>query len=133
MRAAIPLYWQNVINLNSRRYICGFCGSPLASERGWVARIDNPSTGGIGAYIYVCHLCSGPTFFDIDGKQVPGVLFGSAVSDIPDEAVRDLYDEARKATGAGCCTAAVLCCRKLLMHIAVSKGAKAGESFVSYV
>lgn len=30
-------------------------------------------------------------------------------------------------------TAAVLCCRKLLMHIAVSTGAKAGLPFIEYV
>ena len=44
-----------------------------------------------------------------------------------------MYQEARNAVGAGSPTAAVLCCRKLLMHIAVSKGAKAGDSFASYV
>ena len=47
--------------------------------------------------------------------------------------VEDLYQEARRATSAGSHTAAVLCCRKLLMHIAVSKGAKPGETFASYV
>jgi hypothetical protein len=30
-------------------------------------------------------------------------------------------------------TPAVLACRKILMHVAVEKGAKKGESFVSYV
>jgi len=72
-------------------------------------------------------------FFDRDGAQTPGVTFGSPVSDIPDVATQKLYDEARKCTGAGAYTAAILACRKLLMHIAVSKGAKAGESFISYV
>ena len=47
--------------------------------------------------------------------------------------MREIYDEARQATSALSYTAAVLCCRKLLMHIAVAKGAKAGESFASYV
>jgi len=30
-------------------------------------------------------------------------------------------------------TASVLCCRKLLMNLAVSKGAKEGENFFKYV
>jgi hypothetical protein len=44
-----------------------------------------------------------------------------------------LYDEARRAYSANSFTAVVLCCRKLLMHVAVSKGAKVGEPFASYV
>jgi hypothetical protein len=60
-------------------------------------------------------------------------MFGETVKDIGDKSVSSLYEEARKSTGAGAYTAAVLCCRKLLMHIAVSKGASQGQSFVSYV
>ncbi len=130
MRPTFPLIWHNVMNLGSRSYICGYCGSPLASERGWQA--NRTGTTSLFAHIYICHLCSGPTFFE-SKRQTPGVVFGEAVKDIPDDSVQNLYEEARKATGAGCYTAAVLCCRKLLMHIAVAKGAKAGESFVSYV
>jgi len=47
--------------------------------------------------------------------------------------VRVLYEEARCATSAGCNTAAVMCCRKLLMSLAVAKGAKEGEAFTYYV
>jgi hypothetical protein len=61
-----------------------------------------------------------------------GPLFGNRVEDIPQQ-VRDLYDEARRTTATGSYTAAVLCCRKLLMHIAVSKGAQPGDTFISYV
>jgi hypothetical protein len=35
--------------------------------------------------------------------------------------------------GVGAFTAAELICRKLLMHIAVDKGAKAGETFIAYL
>src|SRR5262249_42952294 len=45
----------------------------------------------------------------------------------------DLYDEARNAMSVGSYTAVVLCCRKLLMHIAVAKGALANQTFVKYV
>jgi hypothetical protein len=123
--------WQQLGSQSSRRYTCGHCGSPLASERGWQAH--HPQAGTPVAWIYICHLCNNPTYFDPEKKQIPGCAFGDTVADIPDESVRILYDEARNATAAGCHTAAVLSCRKLLMHIAVAKGAAEGENFISYV
>jgi hypothetical protein len=59
-------------------------------------------------------------------------MMGSAVSGLPPE-ISGLYDEARKSTSAGAYTAAVLTCRKILMHIAVEKGAKTGLGFIDYV
>jgi hypothetical protein len=47
--------------------------------------------------------------------------------------VEAMYEEARACTGANAHTAAVLICRKLLMHIAVAEGAKPGLSFRDYV
>jgi hypothetical protein len=51
--------------------------------------------------------------------------------DIPETNVAALYDEARGAIGAKAYTAAVMCCRKLLMHIAVEKKAPEGATFAS--
>ena len=42
-------------------------------------------------------------------------------------------EEARRCVAASAFRAAVLCCRKLLMHIAVAKGATEGKNFVTYV
>ncbi|HEY8084037.1 MAG TPA: DUF4145 domain-containing protein [Methylophilaceae bacterium] len=123
--------WEAIQTINSRSYTCGYCGSPLSSERGWRAR--NGPSGVYIATIYICHKCASPTFFDIADNQTPGIVFGNVVSDIPEENVSQLYEEARRTTGAGAYTAAVLCCRKLLMHIAVSKGANAGDTFINYV
>jgi hypothetical protein len=124
------LVWEAAQGLKSRSFTCGHCGKAIASERGWWAKDENG--GPAVAFIYVCHQCRKPTFLE-QGSQSPGVIFGAPVSDIPEKSVADLYEEARKTTGAGAFTAAVLCCRKLLMHVAVSKGAKPGESFVAYV
>lgn len=123
--------WGNQSDLPSRGYICGYCGRSLASAKGWLGTLQNNSN--FRAYVYICHHCSGPTLIDHESMQWPGVVFGNAVEDIPEQTVNNLYDEARKTTGAGAYTAAVLCCRKLLMHIGVAKGAKPGESFASYV
>lgn len=127
------LHWEQASNIISRAFTCGYCGASIASEKGWLGKRIGRAE--IFALIYICHKCGRPTLIDEteNGKQTPGVTFGNPVSDIPEKTVETLYSEARQCTGAGAYTAAVLCCRKLLMHIAVSKGAKTGESFISYV
>lgn len=117
--------------LASKDYDCGYCGNSISSEKGWKA-IFQPSGNYFGS-IYLCHKCSKPTFFDISGNQTPGTILGENVSGIDDKSVEDLYKEARSCTSAGAYTAAVLCCRKLLMHIAVAKGASPGIKFIEYV
>ncbi len=87
--------------------------------------------GRVPVCIYVCPRCGGPTLFNSDGpmERAP---YGPAVGGLPDDVAR-LYEEARRALGAGAPTASVLTCRTLLMHIAVDHGAAAGEPFVKYV
>lgn len=125
------LFWQSVSNIQSKSYQCGYCGQPIASEKGYHAKWQNGSTS--VARIHICHYCSRPTFFEDDGTQYPGTVFGEAVDGISDQSVSRIYDEARKAFSASAYTASVLCCRKLLMHVAVSKGAEAGKNFAFYV
>jgi hypothetical protein len=114
----------------AREYVCGFCGASVAPATGW-----RTQRGGswAAATVMICHLCDLPTFLDEDGRQYPGVPFGDDVADIKDAGVSALYEEARRATAASCFTAAVLCCRKILMHVAVAKGASAGDKFIAYV
>jgi hypothetical protein len=123
------LQWANTSPLQSNAFTCGFCGNQVASSTGYFA---SPEGGGVGAYLLVCHLCTRPTLFE-QGGQFPGVAFGELVDGISDKRLSDLYEEARRTTSASAYTAAVLCCRKLLMHIAVEKGASQGLSFVKYV
>lgn len=122
--------WQGITNIPAKRYVCGFCGADVAPVSGWTAIVERTSTR---TSIAVCHLCTRPTFFDFDGSQTPGVPFGDSIKDIDDASVKALYEEARRATSASCFTSAVLACRKLLMHIAVAKGAQPGTTFISYV
>ena len=121
--------WENAVTCDSRKYKCYNCGSLVASERGYRHQEHNPR-GGL-EYIYICPHCDHPTYFPV-GEQIPSPLIGEEVSNLPDN-VKQLYKEARKCTGTGAYTAAVLTCRKLLMHIAVEKGAEIGESFKKYV
>lgn len=126
----MAIQWHATQNLESHKYKCGYCGQLLASEKGWFA---NNSKDGSKFFIYVCHHCDKPTFFDSFWNQTPGVIFGNDVADISDEQVKNLYEEARKCTNNDAFTAAVLCCRKLLMHISVAKGAEPGKKFIEYV
>ena len=124
------LHWVNSETLRSRSFICGHCGLPLASEHGWWAYAEGDRRKEHIADIYVCHNCSQPSYFGPSGQQTPGVAYGNPVHDIPNESVESLYEEARNCTAANAFTAAVLCCRKLLMNIAVSKSAPEGKRFI---
>jgi len=121
--------WENPGKPPSQSFTCGYCSRSVASNEGWTAH----SPSGHIARIYICHQCSHPTAI-IDGHgQVPGSQFGNPVSDISDSSVESLYDEVRRCTAASCYTATILGARKLLMHIAVSQGAKPGLNFTDYV
>lgn len=63
---------------------------------------------------------------------MPGVAPGSEVNNLPQE-ISALYREARNCVSVGAATASVLACRKLLMNIAVQKGAEEGKPFIFYV
>ena len=123
--------WKSIQTVNSQSFKCSYCGNTVASEKGWVA--NSTYSGHQCCGIFVCHHCKKPTFFDDNGNQYPGNVFGNAVLDIPDKKINDLYNEARQSTSLNCYTATVLCCRKLLMHISVSKGAEKNKSFAHYV
>lgn len=120
--------WSNILTIESKSYTCGYCGHEIASEKGWAASVGDYKT-----WIYICHSCSRPTFFDISRNQTPGASFGNDVENIDDKLVKDLYKEMRDCMRVSAYTPAVLSARKLLMHIAVSKGAKENQNFTEYV
>ncbi|SRR6266513_1420834 len=117
--------WANLTTTNPKQYVCGYCGRSVASNQAFFSN-SSPQK-----FIYSCPNCNQPTYFD-GQNQVPGVAPGNEVEHLPKE-VAALYREARNAVSVSAHTAAVLACRKLLMHIAVEQGAKAGDSFLSYV
>ena len=141
----MQMKWQRTVNsskdpsvMRSRRYVCGYCGEPLASDVGYYAlpvdAVGNMIQGSDPvAHIHICHYCDSPTYFDKDGKQTPGSAFGGPVKNIPNEEVGSLYDEARNCMKVSAYTAAVMCCRKLLMNVAVDKNADENKPFAHYV
>lgn len=125
--------WRPTENQDSKSFDCAYCGNRVASTIGWSATVVEFQYAVPAGAVYVCPHCKHPTYFTRKGRQVPGAVFGSDVSGIEENEIEELYNEARKAYTESCFTAVVLCSRKLLMHLAVSKGAAEGLSFVKYV
>lgn len=117
--------WKNDMRIQPKSYECGHCGNLTGVNIGY------ETTNRLG-YIYFCGFCNQPTYFTVDGDQLPAPVFGGSVENVPAN-LAQLYEEARQCTGVGAYTAAVMCCRKLLMNIAVEEGASEGESFLAYV
>ena len=117
------MVWRNVETAQAAKYKCAYCGNLVAAHQGY--RSDHPSV------ILICPHCDSPTYVK-DGTQIPDVAPGNEVGNLPQE-LEDLYREARQCVSVSAYTASVLACRKLLMNIAVTQGAKEGKSFASYV
>lgn len=118
----------------SHSFKCGYCGHPVASEKGYMGEDINPNPQQKRfVRIYICHNCFCPTFFDYDLKQIPGPSIGNKVNHIANAEVEQLFNEAKACYSISAFTSSVMCCRKLLMNIAVSEGAKEGGNFVDYV
>src|SRR5262249_29223813 len=104
-------------------------------SRGWTSNDPGPEVHG---FILLCSRCNRPTFLNwrsvhqVFTEQVPAAVIGNPVEHLPAD-VGALYAEARACTGSRAYTAAVLTCRKILMHVAVEKGAPEGGRFVEYV
>lgn len=119
--------WPHAQTLSSRMFTCGFCQNQIASKDGWDAVRPGPI---IDALVRICPQCHCPTLL-VGNEQFPGVAYGNVVRHLPKD-IESLYDEARSAI-ISAPTATVLCCRKLLMHVAVEKKAEEGKSFEYYV
>lgn len=124
--------WGNIQSLRAESYRCGHCGDHVASDRGWDATTKKAggrtSTDG---RIRICPSCWLPTTFYTD-RQVPGARIGAEIRHLPTD-TNQLYEEARASHAVAAYTASVLTARKILMHVAVEKGAQEGLRFAEYV
>jgi hypothetical protein len=124
--------WQYLQELENRSYRCGYCNDQISSNKGLKLGEHKDGSGKQRGGLYICTNCNGPTFFNIDNVRFPSVAFGNSVQHLPKE-LESLYNEARRCSAQACFTAAVLLCRKALMNIAVSQGAKENLRFIEYV
>jgi hypothetical protein len=119
--------WTNAEGVPSADWKCGYCGNEVGSNTGY--RL--PPSAGPEWFIRICPSCNAPTFFS-PSDHSPRGLPGGPVEHLPAD-LAALFAEARAAIAAGAPTAAVLACRKMLMHIAVDAGAEKNDSFLHYV
>jgi hypothetical protein len=124
--------WQNASPVQTQSYTCSFCGNLVASALGFAGILVHNGLAGTGGWIRICPHCDSPTYFDPKSRQVPSAPPGGPVASVPKD-VGDLYEEARRSAAANAPTAAVLVCRKILMHIGVEKGADPGKTFIQYI
>ncbi len=118
-------------NVESKVWTCGYCAALVSSDKGYpiVYYPGNIADGGV----YICPNCNGPTFFPpLSDLVLPQQALGAPVQHVPKE-VNEVYEEARRCTGKDCNTGAVLLCRKVLMNLAVERGADPGRTFLEYV
>lgn len=128
--AITPDSWANPITFSRAfEFKCGHCNLHVASNRGWSRVNTSPDV----LRIVICPKCGTPSYFEgEDSKQVPGASFGEHVTHLPPD-IAGLYAEARNCHSVDAFTAGAMACRKILMNLAVHKGAGGGKSFSYYV
>lgn len=122
--------WQNAGQMDPLTFKCGYCGDKVSSSWGWYFT-NTSGQRRPEITVRVCPGCNRPIFTEGNVSN-PGIPFGEPVGSIPGD-VEQLYEEARRCTALNAYTAAVLATRKLLMHIAVDRGAPPNETFQHYV
>lgn len=127
----MSLGWRSAAELSNRGWTCGYCGRSVGGNIGY-----HRENGKTDKLIYICPHCENPTAFIINESggydQYPGAVYGHEVDGLP-RSVAALYGEVRRCIQYTAYTAAVLAMRKLLMHVAVERGAEENRSFVSYI
>lgn len=105
-------------------FTCGNCGRDVNGFA--VAIMIN------NVWLYCPSCKKGSIHFHDEGVFYPGVVFGPEIQGLPSDVAR-AYNEARRSMSVNAFIGAELICRKILMHVAVDKGAEEGESFQSYI
>src|SRR5689334_2613380 len=108
--------WHNTLTLDAKSFVCGYCGKNVGSASGYFSEDDRYKAN--KKFIYICPFCACPTLFDESNRQFPGNNYGVIVSNVTDETVLTIYEEARKCFSVSAYSAVALCCRKLLMQLA---------------
>lgn len=118
-------------------WICAYCDSRVAANSGYSGHHEGFHSSIAPHYVVFCPGCGNPTHLISPGtssaSQIPEPYYGVDVDHIRDKDLKALYGEARAALSNRAYTATVLCCRKILMHVAVDLGAEKGKTFAFYV
>lgn len=110
-------------------YTCGHCGNKVSGAvvSAYTQRGDQKLVQWL-----LCPACADGSVRAATGVVYPGVMPGFEVQGLPVE-VGEGYTEARRCMSVAAHTACELICRKILMHVAVEKGAAEGAAFETYL
>ena len=106
-------------------YRCGHCDANICVEKGG---LHNPGQ----YYLANCYRCHVPTIFTRNNKQYPPSRLPITVKGLPED-IGEVYKEVKDCLVIGAWTATNMLARKLLMNVAVDKGAEQNKVFSYYV
>lgn len=112
-----------------RQIVCGNCHAHVSA-----AVVAAYMERGDGKHVYwlLCPNCVDGSVLTSNATLYPPKTSGPTVLGLPSE-VAAAYEEARRCLSVAAFTGCELVCRKILMHVAVEKGAKEGASFATYL
>lgn len=112
-------------------YTCGHCGTVVSGAVVASYSYGVQSDEHLIRWL-LCPACVDGSVSTKSGVVYPGVPFGPSIQGLPPE-VKSAYREARDCISFNAYTSCELICRKILMHVAVEKGADEGGSFAGYI
>jgi hypothetical protein len=116
----------------SDAFTCGHCRALTTTAQRFALFQGAHQQPDAQVAILVCTACWRPNYFE-GHRQVPAPPVGAGpVEHLPDHVLSN-YREAIASQGAGAPTGAAILCRKILMNVAVHKGAAPNLHFVDYV
>ncbi|MFZ5655120.1 MAG: DUF4145 domain-containing protein [Pseudomonadota bacterium] len=110
-------------------YRCGHCGRDVSGAV--IAYIGRREGGHLICWLQ-CPVCHDASVRSDSGAHYPGSAYGPVLEGLPAE-VGDAYEEARRCLSVNANTSSEVMCRKILMHVAVDKGAEEGKTFAFYI
>ncbi|MFP7283025.1 DUF4145 domain-containing protein [Bacillus altitudinis] len=126
----LPGNWVLESDIHSTPYQCGYCERDVSTNEGIYCKVGYSEV----ATVVICPHCNFPSLLSdyLEKGQIPLPKIGGKIKGLK-ENIEKLYEEVRSCYSIGSFNAAVLLARKLLMNIAVDKGADVGENFKFYV
>ncbi len=97
--------WDSIKDIGQYNFVCGFCGTDIASRHGFNGARKNARGILADEKIYLCHNCGRPNYFDCELKQIPKfkglkVKFSDPVNLISPKFV-SIYNQAQTAEDDG--------------------------------
>jgi hypothetical protein len=126
----------NAVSLSNplayREMECGHCNRQVVAAVLVTTNEAAASEGGGETAWLRCPNCGQGSVLTPRFGLLPGSRSAANLGGLP-AAVSRAYDEARSTASVNAWTATEMMCRKILMHIAVDKGAKGGDTFAAYL